>query len=103
MDEIAEKGFAAHWKYKGGSSDSIIENWLNELREILESNNENALELLDDMKINLQDKEVHVFTPKGDLITLQAGATLLVLRTGLFTPISGAMCVGGIDHTGMKP
>ena len=77
MDEIAEKGFAAHWKYKGGSSDSIIENWLNELREILESNNENALELLDDMKINLQDKEVHVFTPKGDLITLQAGATLL--------------------------
>ena len=95
MDEIAEKGFAAHWKYKGGSSDSIIENWLNELREILESNNENALELLDDMKINLQDKEVHVFTPKGDLITLQAGATLLDFAYAIHTNI-GSKCVGGI-------
>lgn len=95
MDEIAEKGFAAHWKYKGGSSDSIIENWLNELREILESNKEDALELLDDMKINLQDKEVHVFTPKGDLITLQAGATLLDFAYAIHTNI-GSKCVGGI-------
>ncbi len=95
MDEIAEKGFAAHWKYKGGSSDSIIENWLNELRDILESNKENALELLDDMKINLQDKEVHVFTPKGDLITLQAGATLLDFAYAIHTNV-GCKCVGGI-------
>lgn len=94
MDEIAEKGFAAHWKYKGGSSDSIIENWLNELREILESNKENAIDLLDDMKINLQDKEVHVFTPKGDLITLQAGATLLDFAYAIHTNI-GSKCVGG--------
>lgn len=95
MDEIAEKGFAAHWKYKGGSSDTIIENWLNELREILESNQENALELLDDMKIDLSDKEVHVFTPKGDLITLQAGATLLDFAYAIHTNI-GCKCVGGI-------
>ena len=95
MDEIAEKGFAAHWKYKGGTSDSIIENWLNELREILESNKEDALELLDDMKINLQDKEVHVFTPKGDLITLQAGATLLDFAYAIHTNV-GSKCVGGI-------
>ncbi|MEG0795198.1 MAG: RelA/SpoT family protein [Odoribacter sp.] len=95
MDEIAEKGFAAHWKYKGGSSDSIIENWLNELREILESNNENAIELLDDLKINLQDKEVHVFTPKGDLITLHAGATLLDFAYAIHTNV-GSKCVGGI-------
>lgn len=95
MDEIAEKGFAAHWKYKGGSSDSIIENWLNELREILESNKENAIDLLDDMKINLQDKEVHVFTPKGDLITLQAGATLLDFAYAIHTNV-GSKCVGGI-------
>lgn len=95
MDEIAEKGFAAHWKYKGGSSDSVIENWLNELREILESNEENAIDLLDDMKINLQDKEVHVFTPKGDLITLQAGATLLDFAYAIHTNI-GCKCVGGI-------
>lgn len=95
MDDIAEKGFAAHWKYKGGSSDSIIENWLNELREILESKEESAINLLDDMKINLQDKEVHVFTPKGDLITLQAGATLLDFAYAIHTNI-GSKCVGGI-------
>ncbi|MBD9180148.1 MAG: bifunctional (p)ppGpp synthetase/guanosine-3',5'-bis(diphosphate) 3'-pyrophosphohydrolase, partial [Odoribacter splanchnicus] len=95
MDEIAEKGFAAHWKYKGGSSDTIIENWLNELREILESNQKNAIELLDDMKIDLSDKEVHVFTPKGDLITLQAGATLLDFAYAIHTNV-GCKCVGGI-------
>lgn len=94
MDEIAEKGFAAHWKYKGGSSDSIIENWLNELREILESPEENAIELLDDLKLDLQDKEVHVFTPKGDLITLPAGATLLDFAYAIHTNIGGK-CVGG--------
>lgn len=95
MDEIAEKGFAAHWKYKGGTSDVIIENWLNELREILESNEKNAINLLDDMKINLQDKEVHVFTPKGDLITLQAGASLLDFAYAIHSNI-GNRCVGGI-------
>lgn len=94
MDEIAEKGFAAHWKYKGGSSDSIIENWLNELREILESPEENAIDLLDDLKLDLQDKEVHVFTPKGDLITLPAGATLLDFAYAIHTNI-GNKCVGG--------
>lgn len=94
MDEIAEKGFAAHWKYKGGSSDSVIENWLNELREILESPEENAIELLDDLKLDLQDKEVHVFTPKGDLITLPAGATLLDFAYAIHTNI-GCKCVGG--------
>lgn len=94
MDEIAEKGFAAHWKYKGGTSDSAIENWLNELREILESPEENAIELLDDLKLDLQDKEVHVFTPKGDLITLPAGATLLDFAYAIHTNI-GCKCVGG--------
>lgn len=94
MDEIAEKGFAAHWKYKGGSSDSIIENWLNELREVLESNEETAIDLLDDMKIDLQDKEVHVFTPKGDLITLPAGASLLDFAYAIHTNV-GSKCTGG--------
>lgn len=94
MDEIAEKGFAAHWKYKGGTSDSVIENWLNELREILESPEENAIELLDDLKLDLQDKEVHVFTPKGDLVTLPAGATLLDFAYAIHTNV-GSKCVGG--------
>ena len=58
MDEMAEKGFAAHWRYKGGKSDLAIEEWLKELREILESPDGEAIDLLDDIKINLQDKEV---------------------------------------------
>ncbi len=95
MDYMAEKGFAAHWRYKGGSSDAIIENWLNELREVLESNESNAIDLLDDIKINLLDKEVHVFTPKGDLMTLHAGASLLDFAYAIHTNVGGK-CVGGI-------
>ena len=94
MDEIAETGFAAHWKYKGGSSDKAIEEWLAELREILESPEVGAVDLLDDIKINLQDKEVHVFTPAGDLKTLPAGATLLDFAYAIHTAI-GSKCVGG--------
>lgn len=95
MDDIAEKGFAAHWKYKGGSSDTIIEKWLNELREILESDSKDAIDLLDDMKINLKDKEIFVFTPKGDLIKLPAGATILDFAYSIHTDI-GNKCMGGI-------
>lgn len=94
MDDVAEKGFAAHWRYKGRSADAAVERWLNELREILESNTNNTLELLDDMQIELQDKEVHVFTPKGDLVTLQAGATLLDFAYSIHTNI-GNRCMGG--------
>ncbi|MDR1756748.1 MAG: HD domain-containing protein [Culturomica sp.] len=94
MDDIAEKGFAAHWKYKGGSSDAVIENWLNELREILESPQENTMELLDDLKLDLQDKEVHVFTPKGDLVTLPGGATLLDFAYSIHSEL-GNKCMGG--------
>lgn len=94
MDDVAEKGFAAHWRYKGGTADIAVEKWLNELREILESNANNTLELLDDMQIELQDKEVHVFTPKGDLVTLHAGATLLDFAYSIHTNI-GNHCMGG--------
>lgn len=94
MDEIAEKGFAAHWKYKGGTADKAIEEWLTELREILESSEVGAVDMLDDIKINLQDKEVHVFTPAGDLKTLPAGATLLDFAYAIHTAV-GARCVGG--------
>lgn len=94
MDEIAEKGFAAHWIYKGGTADKAIEEWLAELRGILESPDVDAVDLLDDIKINLQDKEVHVFTPAGDLKTLPAGATLLDFAYAIHTDI-GSRCVGG--------
>ena len=94
MDEIAEKGFAAHWKYKGGTADKMLEDWLAELRDILESPEVGAVDLLDDIKINLQDKEVHVFTPAGDLKTLPAGATLLDFAYAIHTEV-GSKCVGG--------
>lgn len=94
MDEIAEKGFAAHWRYKGGTADKAIENWLGELREVLESRDVGAVDLLDDIQINLQDKEVHVFTPAGDLKTLPAGATLLDFAYSIHTDV-GSKCVGG--------
>lgn len=94
MDEIAEKGFAAHWKYKGGTADKAIEEWLTELREILDSPEVGAMDMLDDIKISLQDKEVHVFTPAGDLKTLSAGATLLDFAYTIHTAV-GSKCVGG--------
>jgi len=94
MDEIAEKGFAAHWKYKGGTADKAIEEWLAELRDILESPDVGAVDMLDDIKINLRDKEVHVFTPAGDLKTLPAGATLLDFAYAIHSQV-GNRCVGG--------
>jgi GTP pyrophosphokinase len=94
MDEIAEKGFAAHWRYKGGSADKAIEEWLAELREILDSRDAGTMDLLDDIKINVQDKEVHVFTPAGDLKTLPAGATLLDFAYAIHSAV-GAKCIGG--------
>lgn len=95
MDDIAEKGFAAHWKYKGGNSDSVIEKWLNELREVLESGNKEALDLLDDLKIDLKGQEVFVFTPKGDLFTLPFGATIIDFAYSIHTEV-GNKCIGGI-------
>ncbi|MDR1415190.1 MAG: HD domain-containing protein [Odoribacteraceae bacterium] len=94
MDEIAEKGFAAHWKYKGGGGDKAIENWLAELREILDSRDAGTMDLLDDIKIDVKDKEVHVFTPAGDLKTLPAGATLLDFAYAIHTGV-GSRCIGG--------
>lgn len=94
MDDIAEKGFAAHWKYKGGSSDAMIESWLSDLRGILESTENSAIDLLDDLKLNIQDKEVHVFTPKGDLKTLPAGSTLLDFAYSIHSNV-GDKCTGG--------
>lgn len=95
MDEIAEKGFAAHWKYKGVGGDKAIENWLSELREILDSRAVDSMDLLDDIKINVKSKEVHVFTRDGDLKTLPAGATILDFAYAIHTAV-GAKCIGGI-------
>ena len=78
MDEIAEKGYAAHYKYKqGGSEDSGLDIWLNLLKEALENPETNAVDFVEDFKMNLYSKEIFVFTPKGEIKSLPKGATSL--------------------------
>jgi GTP pyrophosphokinase len=78
MDEIAEKGYAAHYKYKqGGTEDSSLDLWLNLLKEALESSETNAVNFVEDFKMNLYSKEIFVFTPKGEIKSLPKGATAL--------------------------
>ena len=78
MDEIAERGYAAHWKYKGeGSEESELDRWIKRIRELLENPDSNALEFLDEFKMNLFSSEIFVFTPKGQLKRLPKGSTAL--------------------------
>lgn len=78
MDEIAERGFAAHWKYKGVSGQpNVFDNWLDNVRDILDQGPDSATEFLNDFKTNLFSEEVFVFSPKGDMFTLPKGATAL--------------------------
>lgn len=94
MDEIAEKGFAAHWKYKGGSSEKATEKWLSDLRGILESNDSEGFDLIDSFKVDLYSKEVYVFTPTGELKQLPAGASIIDFAYSIHTDI-GDKCIGG--------
>jgi GTP diphosphokinase / guanosine-3',5'-bis(diphosphate) 3'-diphosphatase len=93
MDEVAEKGLAAHWKYKGIKSESGMDEWLKNLREILENPELNAVDFMDEFKLNLYDKEVFVFTPKGDLHKLPKGATVLDFAFSIHSNL-GSKCVG---------
>ena len=98
MDEIAEKGFAAHWKYKEGSADKTLDNWLREIRELLRNPDYNALEFLDDFKSNLFSKEIYVFTPKGDLKILPQKSTALDFAFEIHTDV-GYNCIGAkVNH-----
>ena len=94
MDEIAEKGVAAHWKYKGVQGEAKMDEWLSNLRTALE-NRSNDLESIDEFKMNLYDEEVFVFTPKGDLYKLPQGATLLDFAFAIHTAV-GSHCTGGL-------
>ena len=88
MNEIAEKGYAAHYKYKQGDQKDIgIEAWLNRLQEVLENNTGNAIDFVEDFKLNLYAKEIFVFTPKGDLKSLPQGATALDFAFFIHTEI----------------
>ncbi len=95
MDELAEKGYAAHWKYKDAAADkeSKLENWLQRIREMLENPDPNALEFMDDFKLNLFSDELFAFTPKGDMKTLPVGATALDFAFEIHTKV-GEQCIG---------
>ena len=100
MDEIAEKGFAAHWKYKehNNDKDTELDKWLQTITEILESPDPNALDFLDTIKLNLFSSEIFVFTPKGDIKTLPQGATALDFAYALHSDI-GNHCIGAkVNH-----
>jgi len=94
MNKIAEQGFAAHWKYKGGKGEGGLDNWLQDIREVLESQESNSIDLIDKFKADLYNKEIYVFTPKGDLKQLPAGATLLDFAYSIHSDLGGK-CIGG--------
>ena len=99
MDEVAEKGYAAHWKYKESKSgESSIDKWLNRIREILKTSEKDALDFIDDFKLNLFSDEIFVFTPKGELRTLPLGSTALDFAYSIHTKI-GDHCLGAkLNH-----
>jgi len=93
MDEIAEKGFAAHWKYKGIQGEKGVDEWLSKVRELLENPETDAVNLIDDFKLNLYSREIFVFTPTGDLKKFPEGATVLDFAFDVHTAV-GNSCVG---------
>lgn len=92
MDEIAEKGLAAHWRYKGIKGESGVDEWLSNIRAALESNDD--LQLMDQFKLGLYEDEVFVFTPKGELLKFPKGATILDFAYRIHSGV-GNKCVGG--------
>ena len=100
MDEIAERGFAAHWKYKVGNSDeeSELDIWLKTIKDILEHPEPNAIDFLDTIKLNLFSTEIFVFTPKGELITLPKDATALDLAFTLHSDLGFHGIAAKVNH-----
>ena len=100
MDEIAEKGFAAHWKYKigNGEEESELTVWLRTIKDILEDPNPNAVDFLDTLKLNLFSAEIVVFTPKGELVTLPQHSTVLDLAYALHSELGNHCIAGKVNH-----
>lgn len=92
MDDIAERGLAAHWRYKGVKGESGLDEWLTSVREALE-NSDNGLEVMDQFKLDLYEDEVFVFTPKGDLFKLAKGSTVLDFAFHIHSKL-GCKCIG---------
>ncbi|MGM0407908.1 MAG: RelA/SpoT family protein [Bacteroidota bacterium] len=98
MDEVAEKGYAAHWRYKGVKSEQGIDQWMQKIREVLESTKLDTADVIDDIKLDLYNKEVFVFTPNGDLKKLRSGSTVLDFAYDVHSDV-GNQCVGAkINH-----
>ena len=103
MDEVAEQGFAAHWKYKEGDNenvddDSELNNWLSTIKEILDDPQPDAMDFLDTIKLNLFASEIFVFTPKGEIKTMPAGCTALDFAFQIHTFL-GSHCIGAkVNH-----
>jgi len=105
MDEIAEKGLAAHYKYKQGSNsedESKFDRWISEIRSLLENPDINAMDFVNDFKLNLFRQEIYIFTPKGDLRVLPNGSTILDFAYDLHTDI-GNTCIGGKVNNRLVP
>ena len=103
MDEIAEKGYAAHFKYKQGSvNESGLEVWLNRLKDTLENGNANAVDFVEDFKLNLYAEEIFVFTPNGDLKSVPRGSSALDFAFAIHTDI-GLKCRGAKVNGKLTP
>jgi len=104
MDDTAERGFAAHWKYKigEGEEEEELSRWLSTITDILKDPEPNAIDFLDTVKLNLFASEIVVFTPKGETITLPKGATILDLAFTLHTDL-GTHCIAGKVNHKLKP
>ena len=94
MDDIAEKGYAAHWKYKQkGNKENSLDSWIEKIRDLLENPESNAIDFIDDFKLNLYSGEIYIFTPAGDLKTLPKSATALDFAFEIHTDV-GLKCMG---------
>jgi GTP diphosphokinase / guanosine-3',5'-bis(diphosphate) 3'-diphosphatase len=93
MDEIAEKGLAAHWKYKGAIGEKGLDEWMKKVRELIETPEQEPAELIDDFKLSLYSKEIFVFTPRGDLRRLPKDSTVLDFAFEIHTGV-GSTCTG---------
>ena len=103
MDDIAEKGLAAHWRYKEGTErNKGFDKWISEIREIMENKDSNTSDFLDDFKTNLYSDEIYVFTPKGDLFTLPKNATALDFAFSVHTDV-GISCIGAKVNSKLVP
>lgn len=98
MDEIAERGLAAHWKYKGVKADGNLDDFVNDVRAVLENKTSSPMDLMKEFKLDLYKDEIYVFTPKGELINLPAGATVLDFAFSIHTKLGCSVVSGKVNN-----